>query len=138
MKTTVNWVVFTAGLVVGLLLIPKLIGTLFILGNHDTFLEIMGILAYGLVPIPASLIALWSRTAAALCFAIAGGLWIAGVVSSQLYLQNNLGQHLDVSSLSRNLTASGGLLFAFSLFYVFTEIRRWPRLHDRVRLGEIN
>jgi hypothetical protein len=61
-----------------------------------------------------------------------------GVVSSQLYLQNNLGQHLDVSSLSRNLTASGGLLFAFSLFYAFTEIRRWPRLYDRVRLGEMN
>jgi hypothetical protein len=124
--------------VFGLLLIPKLLGTIFVLGNHDTFLEIIGILAYGFVPIPASLIALWSRTVAALCFAIAGGLWIAGGVSSQLYLQNYLGQHLDVSWLSRNLTASGGLLFAFSLFYAFTEIRRWPRLYDRVRLGEMN
>ena len=128
-----NWIVFAAGLGYGLWLLPYLFGALFVLGNNDTPLEVTGALAYTLISIPASVIALRRRKLAAFCFTAAAVLWVLGDVTNSIDLAERFSQPLDIGQLLLGLLKSAGPLCAFALFYLLTDKLGWPCLLDSNR-----
>lgn len=59
---------------------------LFVLGDNDTKLEVLGGLAYFLVLIPATLLAWRYRNLAALLLLLSAALFILGVMDDEIYL----------------------------------------------------
>jgi hypothetical protein len=127
-KSAINWLVFTATVFYGLWIFFRLLGAVFILGGNDTPLGVVGLLAFGLVPVPASLLALRHRRLAALCFAIAASLWVIGSIDGDLYLAKKFGNHPVVADLVRGLPMTTGVPVALTLFYAITDRLGWPLL----------
>ena len=130
-RKSINWLIFIATIFYGVYTFFLLLGAVFVLGNNDTPLEVLGILAMGLCPVPASLLALRHRRLAAVSFAIAGGLWIAGNINGDLYLIQKFGNRaVTLSSLPYLLKTSSIPLF-LAFFYGLTDLLGWPLLWPR-------
>lgn len=128
MKNKINLLAFVTGVLYGLWLLPQLLGTIFVIGQNDTFLGVLGILAYGLVPIPASLIALRWRKLAASCFVASALLWTVGNIDNYRYLEKTFGRTWDLAfSVGASVRVSA-IMLSFATFYAVTEWRGWPRL----------
>lgn len=129
-RNIISWTVLLAGTVYGAFLALQMLGTLFVVGDNDTALEVIGILAYGLIPVPASLLAVRYRWVAASLFTAAAILWAVGVVDSDLYLQKKFGHQTGNSENAFFLLKTSGVLLAFALFYVLTAWLKWPQLRS--------
>ena len=130
-RKSINWLIFIATIFYGVYTFYLLLGAVFVIGNNDTFLEVLGVLAMGLCPVPASLLAFRHRRLAALSFAIAAGLWIAGNITGDLYLIQKFGSRaVTLSSLPFLLKTSSIPLF-LAFFYGLTDLLGWPLLWPR-------
>jgi hypothetical protein len=130
-RKSINWLIFITTIVYGVYTFWLLLGALFVVGNNDTFVEVLGILAAGLCPVPASLLALRHRRLAALSFAIAAGLWIAGNINGDLYLVQKFGNRaITFGSFPYLLKTSSVPLF-LAFFYGLTDLLGWPLLWPR-------
>ena len=105
------------------------------MGSYDTAPEVLGIIAYYFMPLPLLLLARRYRKVAALCFALAAGLYIAGAVQNEMYLQAQSAQgmvpfdyHVDRVALTKSLARETAPFFATAAFLLITDLLKWPRL----------
>jgi hypothetical protein len=129
LKETITLLVLGLTVAYGLLKFVWLLGALFIVGDRDTLLEIVGLLAIGLAPIPVSLLALRHRRLAALCFVLVSCLWIIGVLDGDRYLRET-GNVVTKENFSFWMN-SIGVPITLSAFYAVTDLLRWPLLWPR-------
>lgn len=107
-------------------------GALFVLGDNDTMLETVGILAIGITAIPGSLLALRYRRLAAVILAFAAVLWIIGVLDGNAYLAKKYGTQIMFRDQIRSLLKVTGAPLFLAVFYMVTDLLKWPLLtpHD--------
>lgn len=134
-KHVINLVVFVACIVFGIWLLSRMIGPFFVIGNNDTAPEVLGMVAYFLTPIPATLLALRHRKIAALWFVLAAGLLIFGVINDELYLQAQsatglvgFDHRIDPVGLAKFLSLHTGPFFVIAIFFFTTDVMKWPKL----------
>jgi hypothetical protein len=128
MKNTITLMAMTIGIVYGTFLFVQMLGALFVVGDNDTGLEVIGVLAYGLIPVPASLLSIRSRWLAAGLFTAAAILWAVGVVDNDIYLQKKFGYPTHSSANAVFLLRSSGVLLLFALFHAVTAWLKWPKV----------
>jgi hypothetical protein len=128
MKTAINALVFVFGMAYGLCAFVIMLGALFILGNNDTILEVLGILAAGFCAIPGVMIGLRHRRLAAVIFMFATSLWIIGVINAQFFIERKFGTPVVFAHLASYLLKISLVLMFFSAFYFLTDILKWPLL----------
>jgi hypothetical protein len=85
-KAFSNWIVFTVTAVYVLREFFLLLGALFVAGSNDTGLEISGLIALGLSPIAAVVLAFRHRRIAAVCLLSGAVLFIIGMIDGERYL----------------------------------------------------
>lgn len=118
-------VVFTAGMVAGLL--PFAIPPIAIssLGQQTARLEVVALVAFSVTVLPASIVAFWHRRLASLWLLLAGLLAAAALLAEQ-----------HAFSVARTMTPdyASDYLFAvpllLAIFGIFTEWKGWPPLLD--------
>ncbi len=128
---SINWLVFIATIFYGAYTFFLLIGAVFVMGNNDTPLGVLGILAMGLCPVPVSLLALRHRRLAALGFIIAAGLWIAGSIDGDHYLIQKFGNRAVTFGSFPYLLKTSSVALFLAFFYGLTDLLNWPLLWPR-------
>ena len=125
-KSAINWFVFLGSLCYSAWTCLTMLGALFIVGNNDTALEVLGILAIGFLVLPAALLALRHRRLAAAAFILASVLWIAGVFDGDSYIATKFGAHVTLGAQIRSSLASVGVPLFLAIFYLATDLLDWP------------
>jgi hypothetical protein len=130
-KTTINWLVFLSSLCYSAWTCFTMLGAFFVVGNNDTALEVLGILAIGFFVPPASLLAIRHRRLAAAIFILASVLWTLGVLDSDSYIATKFGTNVAPGDQVRSLSRVVGFPFFLAIFYLSTDLLKWPLISPR-------
>ncbi|HEY7405786.1 MAG TPA: hypothetical protein VIB39_19830 [Candidatus Angelobacter sp.] len=131
-KTAINWLVFTGSTCYAAWMFLKMLGVLFVVGNNDTALGVLGILAIGFFPLPASFLAMRYRRVAAAIFLLASVLWTIGVFDSDSYIAAKFGNHTALKDEIAMVLGVAGFPLFLSIFYLSTDLPKWPLIAPRI------
>lgn len=127
-KTTINWLVFAASVIYSVWVLIKLLSVFFILGDNDTLLAVLSAFVFGLVPLPTSLLAPLLRKIGAGVFAAIALLFAAGLIDDDCYIAARNGTSVSLGHEIAMFLAPVLPLVLFALFYLITDLLRWPKL----------
>ena len=120
LKQAANWTIFAASAIYGLWSFSKFFPVLFNLGENETAQTTLSLLAFGLAPFPASLLALrWRKTAAFIFCGVA-------ILLASLFLG-------DRGAATIQLIGFASSLLIFAAFYSITDFLRWPTIISKAR-----
>jgi hypothetical protein len=126
-QQTIVYLVFAAGAGYGLWAFFILLSVIFNLGENETAATTLGLLLFGLTPLPASFLALRWRKTASLIFAITAIAIVIGFRSNAAYIAERNGTKLDTSLLTMGLVRMAGPPLLLAVFHLVTDLLQWPR-----------